>query len=202
MWEAAACGSRFSLRVAARDRFGDGFACRLCPLRLSRAACFRVLALACPFRGGGSLTPARRAFERPIAMACFAERAPCFPSRMCSISSRTNSPAWVDGDLPSLASFRARSMVSFSGILVTSQIADSARSLDGVKRPTAARMSALQGTTIGGRQTFDVWPSTSAKTSAAVVPSVTRAVQARIQRGTPVASAHGVDHESTICKSP
>ena len=36
---------------------------------------------------GGSLTPARRAFERPMAMACLAERAPCFPSRTCRISS-------------------------------------------------------------------------------------------------------------------
>mgnify|MGYP003328909289 CR=1 FL=1 len=33
-------------------------------------------------------------------IACFVERAPCLPWRMCSISSRTNSPACVDGDLP------------------------------------------------------------------------------------------------------
>jgi hypothetical protein len=31
--------------------------------------------------GFGSFTPARRAFDSPIAMACFAERAPCLPSR-------------------------------------------------------------------------------------------------------------------------
>ena len=86
------------------------------PLAMSRFACFRVRREVVPFFGGGSLTPARRALDKPIAMACLAERAPCFPSRMCSISSRTNSPAWVEGDLPSRASSRARSIVSCSGI--------------------------------------------------------------------------------------
>ena len=32
--------------------------------------------------GRPSLTPARRAFDRPMAIACFVERAPCLPSRM------------------------------------------------------------------------------------------------------------------------
>jgi hypothetical protein len=32
-----------------------------------------------PFLGGLSFTPARRAFDNPIAIACFVERAPCFP---------------------------------------------------------------------------------------------------------------------------
>jgi hypothetical protein len=36
-----------------------------------------------------------------MAIACFAERAPCLPSRICSISSRTNSPACVESALPS-----------------------------------------------------------------------------------------------------
>ncbi len=49
-------------------------------------------------------------------MACSGERAPCSPSRTCSISSRTNSPACVLGALPSLASSRARSIASSSGI--------------------------------------------------------------------------------------
>jgi hypothetical protein len=31
--------------------------------------------------GDGSFTPARRAFESPIAIACFVDRAPCLPSR-------------------------------------------------------------------------------------------------------------------------
>jgi hypothetical protein len=31
--------------------------------------------------GVGSFTPARRAFESPIAIACLVDRAPCLPSR-------------------------------------------------------------------------------------------------------------------------
>src|SRR5213082_1588556 len=62
------------------------------------------------------LSSARRAFDKPIAMACLAERAPCSPSLICSISSRTNSPAWVEGDLPSRSSSRALSTGSSSGI--------------------------------------------------------------------------------------
>jgi hypothetical protein len=50
------------------------------PARLAAAALRRVEALA--LRGGaGSFTPDRRAFDRPMAIACFVERAPCFPSR-------------------------------------------------------------------------------------------------------------------------
>jgi len=29
-----------------------------------------------PARGGGNFTPARRAFDNPMAMACFVDRAP------------------------------------------------------------------------------------------------------------------------------
>jgi hypothetical protein len=47
--------------------------------------------------------PALRALDRPIAMACFVDRAPRLPSRIWSISSRTNSPACVLWDLPSPA---------------------------------------------------------------------------------------------------
>jgi hypothetical protein len=64
-----------------------------------------VRSLVCPRFGGASGTPARRAFDKPIAIACFVERAPCFPSRMCSISSCTNSPAAVLGRLPCRKSF-------------------------------------------------------------------------------------------------
>jgi len=46
----------------------------------------------------GTFWPLRRASDKPIAIACFVERAPCLPSRICSISSRTNSPAAVVGD--------------------------------------------------------------------------------------------------------
>ena len=105
--------SRFSAFVTARERRRDGLR-RDFAFRRSRAACFFILAE--PLFGGGNLTPARRALDNPIAMACCGDRAPCFPSRICSISSRTNSPAWVDGDLPSRASSRARSIVSCSGM--------------------------------------------------------------------------------------
>ena len=101
--EAADRSSFFSARNVARER------------RISRLACLRVRAVVALPLGAGSLTPARLAFDKPIAIACFVERAPCLPSRMCSISSRTNSPACVDGALPCRASLRARSRVSCSG---------------------------------------------------------------------------------------
>ena len=63
------------------------------PAATARLALFRVFSDAVPFFGGGSFTPARRALDRPIAIACFADRAPCLPSRMWCISSRMNSPA-------------------------------------------------------------------------------------------------------------
>jgi hypothetical protein len=93
--------NEIGLRPRPFDRFTDG---GLCPDE--RFA----------FGGGGRLTPALRAFESPIAIACFVERAPCLPSRMCSISSLTNSPACVVGAFPARLSHRARSSVVFSGI--------------------------------------------------------------------------------------
>src|SRR5579871_6541296 len=87
----------------ARDRLADGF-------RLVGSSLFPLLGL------GGRSTPARRAFDRPIAIACFVLRAPCLPSRTWCISSRTNSPACVVGAFPSRASSWARSIVFFSGI--------------------------------------------------------------------------------------
>src|ERR1051326_7332727 len=94
LFDAAERPSRFRARVVARERFADV----LCfapdrPVLTSRSACLRVRAEVVPFLGGANLTPARRALDRPMAMACLVERAPCLPSRMCSISSRTNSPA-------------------------------------------------------------------------------------------------------------
>jgi hypothetical protein len=79
--DAARCPFRFKARRAARDRRADG---RLEPaaaaLLADRALRFVVaFALA---GGGPSLTPALRAFESPMAIACFVELAPCFPSRM------------------------------------------------------------------------------------------------------------------------
>jgi hypothetical protein len=77
--DAARRPSRFNALRTARDRRLDGRV-RLRDARLADAALFRVVDLA--FRpGGGSFTPARRAFDSPMAIACFVERAPCLPSR-------------------------------------------------------------------------------------------------------------------------
>ena len=107
--------SRFNAPFVARERLGDVFLRRPArPLVRSRLACRFVRAL--PRLGGGNFTPALLALESPMAIACSGDRAPCSPSRICSISSRTNSPAWVLGDLPSRSSSRARRIVSCSGI--------------------------------------------------------------------------------------
>src|SRR5438874_1139517 len=115
LFEAADRPSRPSAFLIARERLREG-ALRFAPFFSSRLALRRVSFEAAPFFGGGNRTPARRAFDKPIAIACLVDRAPCLPSRMCSISSRTNSPACVEGDLPSRSSSRARSVVSSSGI--------------------------------------------------------------------------------------
>jgi len=111
---AAARGSRRSARRTARERRVDGRR-RRPPPAVSVLSLVRALVP----RAGGSSTPARRAFERPMAIACLAERAPCFPSRTCRISSRTNSPACVVGALPIRLSLRARSIVLCSGMSST-----------------------------------------------------------------------------------
>jgi hypothetical protein len=114
--DAALRPSRFSALVVAADLLADVVRD---PRFKSCSAFRRVAADVRPFFGGANLTPALRAFESPIAIACFVDRAPCLPLRMWSISSRTNSPACVDGALPSRLSFRARSIVRFSGILTS-----------------------------------------------------------------------------------
>src|SRR5690348_8452803 len=116
-FDAAAWPSRFNALLVARERFVDAWrAVPIFPASKSRLARLTVLDEALPFFGGGRSTPARRASDKPIAMACLVERAPCLPLRTCSISSRTNSPAWVLADLPSRLSFLALSMTSFSGM--------------------------------------------------------------------------------------
>lgn len=121
-FEPEARPARFSPLAAAAPR--RGVACRTgalpWPRSKSRSAFSRVLCEACPSAGGLSSTPERRAFERPIAMACCAERAPCLPSRMWWNSSRMNSPAWVVGALPSCLSRRARSRTFRLGMIKTS----------------------------------------------------------------------------------
>jgi len=113
--EAASRPSRFNACLTARDRRGELARVDRFPARLAYAALFFVRGLA-DAGGACSFTPERRAFDKPIAIACFVDRAPCFPSRTWWISSRTNSPACVVGDFPCRLSFRARSIVAFSGI--------------------------------------------------------------------------------------
>jgi hypothetical protein len=114
--DAAECPSFRNAPLTAIERDLETF--RLLPplaFAVSRAACRRVRSEAARFLGGRSFTPARRAFDNPIAIACLVDRAPCLPSRTWCISSRTNSPACVDGAFPSRASSLARSIVSASG---------------------------------------------------------------------------------------
>jgi hypothetical protein len=60
-------------RVYARERFADFFLPGLFPLLRSRAACLRVFFDALPFFGAGDFTPARRALDKPIAIAYLLE---------------------------------------------------------------------------------------------------------------------------------
>jgi hypothetical protein len=109
--------SRLSARIVARARLGEGDVFTPdCAAEYSLSAFRRVSSETVPFFGGGSFTPARRALDSPMAMACLVDRAPCLPSRISSISSRTNSPAWVEGAFPSCAAWRARARVFFLGI--------------------------------------------------------------------------------------
>ena len=81
--EAAECPMRFKAPSVARDRFAEVFFfAGDRPLFESLAAFLRVAADVVPFFGGASLTPARRAFDKPMAIACFVLAAPCLPSRM------------------------------------------------------------------------------------------------------------------------
>src|SRR5207249_10246931 len=70
--------SRLSAFLTAAARRGDDRVLRLRRLVVALRAAF-------PRRFTG--IPARRALERPIAIACLAERAPCLPSRTCPIRS-------------------------------------------------------------------------------------------------------------------
>jgi hypothetical protein len=92
---------------AARARFGElrDFE-REVEDRVARVLFLRLLDALDPLSLMG--TPARRASDRPIAIACLAFFAPCFPERIWWISRFTNSPAAVLADLPLLMSRRAR----------------------------------------------------------------------------------------------
>src|SRR5262249_60488703 len=67
--------SRLRARNVALERVVEGRCARISPRRESRAACRRVAAEVVPLRGGLSLTPARLALDRALAIACLLERA-------------------------------------------------------------------------------------------------------------------------------
>jgi hypothetical protein len=80
--DAVAWLSRRSAPSVARERSCETF--RRVPVPAfarSRAAWRRTAPEAFPFLGTGSLTPARRALDRPIAIACWTDLAPWTPSR-------------------------------------------------------------------------------------------------------------------------
>src|SRR5580704_3277995 len=58
--------------LAPRDRLGEGFSLPAA-MAASRCACRRVAAETVPFFGSLNLTPARRASESPMAIACWRE---------------------------------------------------------------------------------------------------------------------------------
>ena len=66
LWLAVLRGSRFSAPSTARERVAEGLRREFAAF-VSSAAFLRVAAD--PF-GGASFTPARRAFDSPMAMAC------------------------------------------------------------------------------------------------------------------------------------
>jgi hypothetical protein len=68
-WLAVDRGLRLSAFEVARERRADTLLPRFFDASVSSAAFFRVVGDAEPF-GAGSFTPARRAFESPIAIAC------------------------------------------------------------------------------------------------------------------------------------
>jgi hypothetical protein len=77
--DAALCPSFLKARRTARDRVADVLRPGVRAFAASRFACVRARD-GVPFFAGRR-TPARRALERPMAIACLVERAPCLPSR-------------------------------------------------------------------------------------------------------------------------
>jgi len=80
-FEALDLPSFFKAFSVARERPGDALRFPERPLDRSRLACFRTRFVERPALGGPNFTPARRAFDKPMAIACCGDLAPCFPSR-------------------------------------------------------------------------------------------------------------------------
>ena len=70
LWETLLFGSRSKALRLALLRFGEAFTGPDFAFSKSRLAFVRVASDVRPLGGGGSLTPARRAFESPMAIAC------------------------------------------------------------------------------------------------------------------------------------
>src|SRR6266536_5099803 len=73
--------SRFKAPDVARERFSAGLWRGLWPASMSCFAFFRIDAGPLGAFGAFNVTPALRALESPMAIACCGERAPCLPSR-------------------------------------------------------------------------------------------------------------------------
>jgi hypothetical protein len=92
--EAASPLSRWSAFNVAFDRFEEGFFPEFAISR-SRCALRRVASDVLPGFGGANFTPARRALESPMAMACFVDRAPRLPRGFLrSLRGRIHRPEW------------------------------------------------------------------------------------------------------------
>jgi len=86
--------SRLSARFVARDRFREGFLRR--PARPFVRSRFDWRFVRClPRFGGGNFTPARRALDRPMAIACSGDRRHVLPDECVPfLRAQTRPPEW------------------------------------------------------------------------------------------------------------
>ena len=116
--DAAAPLSRLSAFSVACERFGDGLA----PFSAFLRSCFAFFRVS---SGYAAFFRNRQFHASPPCLRkanwqlpALVERAPCSRLRIDSISSRTNSAAWVEADFPSRLSRCARSMLSLFGMML------------------------------------------------------------------------------------
>ena len=136
--DAADLPARLSAPWLALERRRDVCPVVLRPAANARLALLRAFPGTVPFFGGVRRTPARRALDKPIAIACLVEPAPCLPCRIWCISSRTNSPAWVLAALPWRFACFALSIVRFSSIAVRSRFFSKCQPQGACRRSCAA----------------------------------------------------------------
>src|SRR5207245_1500836 len=83
LWLSSSNPPRSAFVAAAHVSAADpGASCSPWPSSSARSAASRVRSDVRPLLGGLGGTPERRAFDRPMAIACLVDRAPCLPSRM------------------------------------------------------------------------------------------------------------------------